>query len=81
MRCPDLTAEVVERFLSWSKPKADVKRELGLVQVLGRLALWSAILSVAGLTPQISATEVFPVAAEIRLPPYGAMRSRLIERA
>src|SRR3990172_8801003 len=32
------------------RPKAEVERELGLVQVLGRLALWSGILSVAGLS-------------------------------
>ena len=31
-------------------PEAEVQRELGLVQVLGRLVLWSGILSVAGLS-------------------------------
>ena len=32
------------------RPQAEVERELGLVQVLGRLALWSGIFSVAGLS-------------------------------
>jgi hypothetical protein len=47
-----MTTEVVERFRpdGSPKPKAEVERELGLVQVLGRLALWSGILSVAGLS-------------------------------
>jgi hypothetical protein len=47
-----MTTEVVERVRSdgTPRPKADVDRELGLVQVLGRLALWSGILSVAGLS-------------------------------
>ena len=33
-----------------SASDAEIDRELGLVQVLGRLALWSGILSVAGLS-------------------------------
>jgi hypothetical protein len=47
-----MTTEVVERVRpdGTPKPKAEVERELGLVQVLGRLALWSGILSVAGLS-------------------------------
>jgi hypothetical protein len=47
-----MTTEVVERVRpdGSSRPKAEVERELGLVQVLGRLALWSGILSVAGLS-------------------------------
>jgi hypothetical protein len=47
-----MTTEVVERVRPDGslKPKAEVERELGLVQVLGRLALWSGILSVAGLS-------------------------------
>src|SRR3990172_244934 len=47
-----MTTEVVERVRpdGSPRPKAEVERELGLVQVLGRLALWSGILSVAGLS-------------------------------
>ncbi len=47
-----MTTEVVDRDLpdGTPKPKAEIDRELGLVQVLGRLALWSGILSVAGLS-------------------------------
>ena len=47
-----MTTEVVERMRpdGTPRPKAEVDRELGLVQVLGRLALWSGILSVAGLS-------------------------------
>ena len=47
-----MTTEVVERTLpdGTPKPEAEIQRELGLVQVLGRLALWSGILSVAGLS-------------------------------
>jgi len=47
-----MTTEVVDRERpdGTPKPKAEVDRELGLVQVLGRLALWSGILSVAGLS-------------------------------
>jgi hypothetical protein len=47
-----MTTEVVERVSpdGTPRPKAEVERELGLVQVLGRLALWSGILSVAGLS-------------------------------
>ncbi len=47
-----MTTEVVERVgpNGRPRPKPDVDRELGLVQVLGRLALWSGILSVAGLS-------------------------------
>jgi MFS family permease len=47
-----MTTEVVDRESpnGTPKPKAEVDRELGLVQVLGRLALWSGILSVAGLS-------------------------------
>jgi hypothetical protein len=47
-----MTTEVVDRARAdgTPKPKAEVERELGLVQVLGRLALWSGILSVAGLS-------------------------------
>jgi MFS family permease len=47
-----MTTEVVERTRPDGSPKplAEVERELGLVQVLGRLALWSGILSVAGLS-------------------------------
>jgi MFS family permease len=47
-----MTTEVVERTNhdGSPKPEAEVQRELGLVQVLGRLALWSGILSVAGLS-------------------------------
>lgn len=47
-----MTTEVVERLRpdGSPRPKAEVERELGLVQVLGRLALWSGILSVAGLS-------------------------------
>jgi hypothetical protein len=46
-----MTTEVVDRVRSdgTPRPKVEVERELGLVQVLGRLALWSGILSVAGL--------------------------------
>ena len=47
-----MTTEVVDRVRpdGSPRPKAEVERELGLVQVLGRLALWSGILSVAGLS-------------------------------
>ncbi|MGH6736684.1 MAG: hypothetical protein ACRECX_11485 [Methyloceanibacter sp.] len=47
-----MTTEVVERVRpdGTPKPKAEVERELGLVQVLGRLALWSGVLSVSGLS-------------------------------
>ncbi len=47
-----MTTEVVERRNADGRPKpeAEIQRELGLVQVLGRLALWSGILSVAGLS-------------------------------
>lgn len=47
-----MTTEVVERVRpdGTPRPEAEVQRELGLVQVLGRLALWSGILSVAGLS-------------------------------
>jgi hypothetical protein len=47
-----MTTEVVERVRPDGSPRleAEVQRELGLVQVLGRLALWSGILSVAGLS-------------------------------
>ena len=47
-----MTTEVVDRERpdGTAKPKAEIDRELGLVQVLGRLALWSGILSVAGLS-------------------------------
>jgi hypothetical protein len=47
-----MTTEVVDRVKpdGTPRPKAEVERELGLVQVLGRLALWSGILSVAGLS-------------------------------
>jgi hypothetical protein len=47
-----MTTEVVERLGpdGSPRPKAEIDRELGLVQVLGRLALWSGILSVAGLS-------------------------------
>jgi hypothetical protein len=47
-----MTTEVVERLGpdGTPRPKAEIDRELGLVQVLGRLALWSGILSVAGLS-------------------------------
>ncbi len=47
-----MTTEVVDRTRPDGSPKplAEVERELGLVQVLGRLALWSGVLSVAGLS-------------------------------
>ena len=47
-----MTTEVVDRERpdGTPKPKAEIDRELGLVQVLGRLALWFGILSVAGLS-------------------------------
>jgi hypothetical protein len=47
-----MTTEVVDRERpdGTPKPKAEIDRELGLVQVLGRLALWSGVLSVAGLS-------------------------------
>jgi len=47
-----MTTEVVERTRPDGAPRPlhEVERELGLVQVLGRLALWSGILSVAGLS-------------------------------
>jgi hypothetical protein len=47
-----MTTEVVDRVKPDGAPKAkaEIDRELGLVQVLGRLALWSGILSVAGLS-------------------------------
>ena len=47
-----MTTEVVDRKTAdgTARPLAEVERELGLVQVLGRLALWSGILSVAGLS-------------------------------
>ena len=47
-----MTTEVVDRVRpdGSPRPEAEVQRELGLVQVLGRLALWSGILSVAGLS-------------------------------
>jgi hypothetical protein len=47
-----MTTEVVDRVGADGapRPKAEVERELGLVQVLGRLALWSGVLSVAGLS-------------------------------
>ena len=45
-----ITTEVVDHVRSdgTPRPKADVERELGLVQVLGRLALWSGIPSLRG---------------------------------
>ena len=47
-----MTTEVVERNRPDGAPRPlhEIERELGLVQVLGRLALWSGILSVAGLS-------------------------------
>lgn len=47
-----MTTEVVDRTHPDGSPRplAEVERDLGLVQVLGRLALWSGILSVAGLS-------------------------------
>src|SRR6476659_6406867 len=47
-----MTTEVVDRKNpdGTPRPLAEVERELGLVQVLRRLALWSGILSVAGLS-------------------------------
>ena len=47
-----MTTEVVDRKRPDGTPRPlhEVERELGLVQVLGRLALWSGILSVAGLS-------------------------------
>jgi MFS family permease len=47
-----MTTEVVARTYpdGTPKPKHEFERELGLVQVLGRLALWSGILSVSGLS-------------------------------
>ncbi len=47
-----MTTEVVDRTRSDGSPRPlhEIERELGLVQVLGRLALWSGILSVAGLS-------------------------------
>ena len=47
-----MTTEVVARQRpdGTPRPKAEIERDLGLVQVLGRLALWSGILSVAGLS-------------------------------
>jgi MFS family permease len=47
-----MTTEVVDRTAPDGSPRplAEIERELGLVQVLGRLALWSGILSVAGLS-------------------------------
>jgi len=47
-----MTTEVVDRKNpdGTPRPLAEVERELGLVQVLGRLALWFGILSVAGLS-------------------------------
>ena len=47
-----MTTEVVDRTRPDGSPKplAEIERELGLVQVLGRLALWSGVLSVAGLS-------------------------------
>jgi hypothetical protein len=47
-----MTTEVVERVRpdGGPRPETEIQRELGLVQVLGRLALWSGILSVAGLS-------------------------------
>jgi MFS family permease len=47
-----MTTEVVDRVRpdGSPRPEPEVQRELGLVQVLGRLALWSGILSVAGLS-------------------------------
>jgi hypothetical protein len=47
-----MTTEVVDRTRPDGSPRplAEVERELGLVQVLGRLALWSGILSVVGLS-------------------------------
>ena len=47
-----MTTEVVDRTRPDGSPRplAEVERDLGLVQVLGRLALWSGILSVAGLS-------------------------------
>ena len=47
-----MSTEVVERTRpdGTPKPKAELERELGLVQVLGRLALWSGVLSVSGLS-------------------------------
>jgi MFS family permease len=47
-----MTTEVVDRTRPDGTPRPlhEIERELGLVQVLGRLALWSGILSVAGLS-------------------------------
>jgi MFS family permease len=47
-----MTTEVVDRVRpdGTPKPKLELERELGLVQVLGRLALWSGILTVSGLS-------------------------------
>jgi hypothetical protein len=41
-----MTTEVVDRMQpdGTAKPKSEIDRELGLVQVLGRLALWSGVL-------------------------------------
>ncbi|MGB6428561.1 MAG: hypothetical protein WBF11_10700 [Methyloceanibacter sp.] len=47
-----MTTEVVDRTRpdGTPRPLLEIERDLGLVQVLGRLALWSGILSVAGLS-------------------------------
>ncbi len=47
-----MTTEVVDRTNEDGSPRPlqDIERDLGMVQVLGRLALWTGILSVAGLS-------------------------------
>jgi hypothetical protein len=47
-----MTTEVVDRTQADGSPRPllEVERDLGMVQVLGRLALWSGVLSVAGLS-------------------------------
>jgi hypothetical protein len=47
-----MTTEVVDRTQADGSPRPllEIERDLGMVQVLGRLALWSGVLSVAGLS-------------------------------
>ena len=47
-----MTTEVVDRTEADGSPRPllEIERDLGMVQVLGRLALWSGVLSVAGLS-------------------------------
>ena len=69
-----MTTEVVERLRpdGTPRPKAEIERELGLVQVLGRLALWTescrSPASRAGSRSSVSYETVFLLGSRCRLP-------------